>query len=174
MLPVPPAAGELVDGAGAVVFAEAEGCEDFVDAALVVPAVQPVHGLEQLRLAVDQLVQARVIGGIGGNGGVDSGEFGLDLLHVGEQAVQDLGNRGLAVQFGELGEVGHLGPQLDGNRSAVRGNLALDQFEDGGLAGSVLADQAHTVSGLKLEEGFAEYLGLFKTDVDVVQPDQAH
>ena len=49
-----------------------------------------------------------------------------------------------------------------------------DQLEDGRLAGTVLADQAHPVPGFEAEERLTEDLGVVEAHADVVQPDQAH
>ena len=158
----------------AVGVVEAQGGQDRVDAARVVPAVEPVHVLEQLGLAADQPVQFVAVGGFRGDGGVNGGQLGLDGLDLAEQPVQDLGDGRLAIQLGELGEVPHLGSQLHADRAGVRGDLVEDQLQDGGLAGSVLADQAHPVARFQPEERLAEDLGVLEADADVVQPDQAH
>ncbi len=171
--PVAPAAGQLVDRAGAVRLIEAQGREDSVDAPRVVPAVEPFHVLEQLRLAADEPVEFGVRG-IGGDGRVNGGQFGFDRLDLRKQRVEHFQNRGFTVEFGELGEVAHLRAQFQGHGAGVRCHLVQDQLEDGGLAGAVLADQAHPVPGLEPEEGFPENLGVVEAHADVVQPDQAH
>ena len=52
-----------------------------------------------------------------------AGQFGLDVLDMGEQPVQDLEDGGLAVQFRELGEVGGGDAELHGDGPGIRGNL---------------------------------------------------
>ena len=95
---VAPAAGQLVDRAGAVGLVEAQGGEDRVDAPRVVPAVESVHVLEQLGLAAGSAGRVRRADGVGGDGRVDGGQFGFDGLDLDEQPVEHFGDRGLAVR----------------------------------------------------------------------------
>ena len=139
----------------------------------IVPAVEPVHVLEEDGLASDQPVQ--FLGpGIPGNGRVNGGQLGLDGLDLAEQSVQDLGDGRFAVQLGELGEVAHPGPELHADRSGVRCHLVEDELQDGCLAGPVFADQAHPVAGFKAEKRLPQDLRVLESQAYVMQPDQAH
>ena len=112
--------------------------------------------------------------GIGRDGRVDGGQFGFDRLDLRKQPVEHFKNRGVPVEFGELGEVAHLGARFQGDGAGVRCHLVEDQLEDGGLAGAVLADQAHPVPRFEAEERLPEDLGVVEAHADVLQPDQAH
>ena len=143
---VAPPAGEFVDRAGAVGVAEPQRGQDCVDAPRVIPSVEAVHILEQLGLAPDQPVQLRSAGSAAMAASMDC-QLGLGGLDLDEQSVQDLRDGCLPVQLGKLGEVPHPGSLFHGDGSGFRGDLVKDQLEDGGLAGTVLADEAHPVAG---------------------------
>ena len=112
---------------------EAQGGQRRVDAARIVPAVQPVHGLEQFGLAADQLIHD-FWRGVGSEGLVDGGELRFNGLDLHKQGIQHFSNGGLAVQLGELREVTDFQSLVHGDCAGVGLNLFQDQLEQRGLA----------------------------------------
>jgi hypothetical protein len=156
-------------------IAEAEAGEDGVDLVLVSPASQAVE------LGGEGVVAVEQGGALGfrpmlerGEGVFGNAQVGLDGMERREHVVERLLHRLAAGQLGELREVADPDAGRDRDAALVGRDLAEDDAQEGGLAGTVAADEADALAGGEAEVHVAEDRPVVVPHRDVLQQDQAH
>ncbi len=170
---VAPPAGQLVDRARTMRLVEAQLGQHCVDLVLVVPAAAAVHLLQKVGLLVQQ-AHERFAGRLLFQQDLHLQQRLLQRVEIGEDLIEHLLDGLFAVQLGELGEVADPDPLVDFHRTFIRLFLVQDEFEEGGLARAVPANQADAVAGAQAEEDVAQHWAVAVRFGNIVDADQTH